>query len=259
VTTHRARGIASEQGWIEPGKKTKQEANLIPRRLVDNFGRPEQVIYTRGEALQVLGVSEPALESIVNANVLLRLPNDHDGRSVSMYQKCEVDGLVERLQQIAEEGSGSMGENAIDLHKLMCEIAPPRHNFGFLLKKVFEGTLKPIGWDRSVRGIYAMKFDANRIIEYRTAVNATLPAAIRVTRATRRFGFSKAELAWLVNERLVRITKPADTFRGSYLNRADLEAFTRTHVMENKIDMKDLSEDATVVVDSPKFGRIFRI
>src|SRR3546814_12484328 len=73
-----------------------------------------------------------------------------------------------RFRTATEAGAPTAAEE-VDILQLSRMMQPPRHSIGLLLALVLEGTLQPLRWDESIIGIYAVRFDASRVSDYRSA------------------------------------------------------------------------------------------
>lgn len=260
ITNYRARQIAEEQGWIEPGKKTTHVTNLIPRHLVESYEIAEPVICSHSEAMELLGVLKSALRAFTAHGLLVERPNKYDRRSTKCFLRSEVEGFLERLRGSVASCSVDPGDREeLNLLQLSNRIAPPRHTLGLLAARVLDGTLVPIRWDDTINGVYAMRFDAGKVSEYREAVGSRMPATIKASRAVRRYGYSLQELSWFVEERLIKVADWKSTFAESHLLNAELQEFSRKHVLERQAGALELGVDCEVVAESEELGQLFRL
>ena len=260
VSTYRARQIAEEEGWIERDKKTTHVTNLLPRHLVESYEIAEPVICSHSEAMELLGVLKSALRAFATYGLLVERPNKYDRRSAKCFLRSEVEGLLKRLRDSAPIGMIEPGDREeIDLLQLSIRIAPPRHTLGMLAARVLDGTLVPVRWDDEIGGVYAMRFDARKIAEYREQIGSKMPASIRASRAVRRYGYSLEELAWFAEERLIKVAEWRPAFADSDLVSADLQGFSRRHVLERQAGALELGVDCELVAESEDLGRLYRI
>src|SRR3546814_13817634 len=118
-----------------------------------------------------------------------------------------------RFRTATEAGAPTAAEE-VDILQLSRLMQPPRHSIGLLLALVLEGTLQPLRWDEDTIGIYAMRFDASNVSDYRSAVNGTMPPTIAAWRAVGRYGYALEELRWLPPEGLIRVVRRAPAFVG---------------------------------------------
>jgi len=260
MTTYRARQIAEVEGWIEPVKKETHVTNLIPRRLVESYEIAEPVICSHSEAMELLGVVKSALKAFKAHGLLIERPNVYDKRSATCYLKSEVEGFLQRLRETAPNPSAERAcAEELNLLQLANQMAPPRFTLGELAARVLDGTLVPIRWDETINGVYAMRFDAGKVPEYREAVGGTMPMTITASRAVRRYGYSLEELSWFAKEQLIKVVHWESKFADSSLANADLQDFSRRHVLERQKGALELGVNCETVAQSERLGRVFRV
>jgi len=260
MTTYRARQIAEVEGWIEPGKKETHVTNLIPRQLVESYEIAEPVVCSHSEAMELLGVAKSALTAFKAQGLLVERPNMYDQRAATCFLRSEVESFLERLREAVPDRSLDLTEmEELDLLQLANRMAPPRHTLGVLAARILDGTLVPIRWDETINGVYAMRFDAEEIAEYRKAVGSKMPAMIKASRAVRRYGYSLEELFWFAEEQLIKVVNWKSNFADCDLANAELQNFSRRHVLERQKGALELGVDCEIVAESEDLGRLFRI
>lgn len=259
VSPYWARSIAEEQGWIEAGKKNRHVPNLIPRQAVEAYSKPEPMTCSHTEAMELLGTAKSGLRAVVKYGLLIPRTNKEDCRSATRFIRSEVEGLVDRLRATTDVVGTSAGAEEVDILQLANRIAPPRHTLGLLLARVLDETLKPVRWDDGIVGIYAMRFDAGRLTEYKSAVNGAMPSTIEAWRAVRRYGYSLEELRWLVGEGQIQIATSAPTFASSTLDRRSLDDFFECHLLSTRIDVERLGVPVQLVAESADHGRVYKV